>query len=182
MSTIVRSYSYVAGDTIDPDQNNANENALYNLVNGNLDNDNVKTGAAIAESKITFNTAGHGHTGGTDGKLIPKGYAVAITGTLTTGTSLTPAMVVIADQTISKVYAYVKTAPTSASILIDINVNGTSIWNVAQTNRLTIVSGATSGSQTIFDTTSLSDGDVLTFDIDQVGSGNPGQDITIVLR
>jgi len=181
MSTITRTYSYTAGDTIDPDQNNANENALYNLVNGNIDNDNVKAGAAITESKIAFGASGHGHTGGADGKLIPKGYAVAVVGTLTTGTSVTPAMVCIAAQTITKVYASVKTAPTSASILIDINVNGTSIWNTTQANRLTITAGATYGTQTSFDTTTLAEGDILTFDIDQVGSGNPGQDVTIVL-
>lgn len=182
MATITRKYSYTAGNTIDPDENNANENALYNLVNGNLDNDNIKPGGGITESKISFNTStGHNHDG-VNSKAIPKGYAVSIVGTLTTGTSLTPAMVVVTAQTITKVYAYVKTAPTGASILIDINKNGTSIWNTTQANRLAITAGNNSGDQTSFDTTSLAEGDVLTFDIDQVGSSVSGADLTIVVK
>lgn len=181
MATITRQYDYTAGSTINPDENDANESALYNLVNGNIDNDNIKPAAGIVESKIAFSASGHGHTGGSDGKLIPKGYAVAITGTLTTGTSLTPAMVCIAAQTITKVYAKAKTGPSGASILIDINKNGTSIWNTTQANRLAIASGATYGTQTSFDTTTLVEGDIITFDIDQVGSSTAGADITIIL-
>lgn len=161
---------------------NANFDTLYNKFNTGLINEDIKSDAGIVESKLTFNTSsGHNHDGVTS-RAIPKGYAVAIAGTLTTGTSLTPAMYVIATQTITKVYAYVKTAPTGASILIDINKNGTSIWNTTPANRLTISAAAQSGTQTSFDTTSLAEGDILTFDIDQVGSTVAGADITIIVK
>ena len=51
MSTISRQYEYAAGETINPDENNANENAIYNLVNGGLDNDNIASDANIVERK-----------------------------------------------------------------------------------------------------------------------------------
>ena len=182
MAVITRQHEYTAGNTIDPDENNANENALYNLVNGDLDNDNIASDAAIVESKISFNTTtGHNHDG-TDSAEIPKGYVGTVTGTLTTGTSVTPALIVVAGQTITKAYAYVKTAPTGANLIIDINKNGTSIWNTTQANRLTIDAGDTEGTQTSFDTTSLADEDVLTIDLDQVGSTVAGADLTIVLK
>lgn len=182
MAIITRQYTYTAGNTIDPDENNANENALYNLVNGSLDNANISTSAAIAESKINFNTStGHNHDG-TNSKEIPKGYMATVTGTLTTGTSVTPVLIVVASQTITKAYARVKTAPTGANLIIDINKNGTSIWNTTQANRLTINAGSTSGTQTNFDTTSLADEDYLTIDIDQVGSSIAGADLTIILK
>lgn len=182
MGTITRPNTYTAGNTIDPTENNDNETTIYNEFNGNIDNNNIKASAGILESKIAFNTStGHTHNG-TDSKAIPKGYGSTVVGTLTTGTSVTPVHVVIADQTITKAYANVKTAPTGASILIDINVNGTSIWATTQANRLAIAAGATSGTQTSFDTTSLSENDVLTIDLDQVGSTTAGADLTIVLK
>lgn len=83
-----------------------------------------------------------------------------------------------------KAYAYVKTAPSGADILIDININGTSIWNVTPSNRLTIPDGASDQAYTAttFDTTSLSENDILTIDIDQVGSSANGADLTVELR
>jgi len=51
VSTISRQYEYAAGETINPDENNANENAIYNLVNGGLDNDNIASDANIVERK-----------------------------------------------------------------------------------------------------------------------------------
>ena len=113
--------------------------------------------------------------------IVPT-FVFTITGTLTTGTNLTPALIVPGAYTIQKAYAYVKTAPTGATILIDINVNGTSIWNSDQNNRLTIAASAQTGSQTIFDTTALQDFDVLTVDVDQVGSTIAGADLTVELK
>ena len=105
-----------------------------------------------------------------------------ITGTLSTGTSLTPMLIATRPMTIIKAYANVKTAPTGANLIIDINKNGTSIWNSTPDNRLTITATNTSGTQTSFDTTSLAEGDSLVVDVDQVGSTIAGEDITISLR
>lgn len=75
-----------------------------------------------------------------------------------------------------------KTAPTGAAMIFDVNVAGTSLWNTTQANRPTIADGATSGTGTAFDTTTLSDGDVLTLDYDQVGSGAAGGQVTLILE
>lgn len=109
-------------------------------------------------------------------------FVFTIAGTLTTGTNLTHALIINNALTINKVYAYVKTAPTGANIIIDINKNGVSVWNSDQSNRLNIVAAAQSGNQTIFDTTSLAEDDILTIDLDQVGSTVSGQDITIEVK
>jgi len=181
MGTITRPNTYTAGNTIDPTENNDNETTIYSEFNGNIDNANIKAAAGILESKIAFSTSGHSHNG-TDSKAIPNGYGFAITGTLTTGTNLTNAIIIIGAQTITKAYAYCKTAPTGADLLIDINLNGTSIWSTTQANRLTIAASATSGTQTSFDTTALTDEDIITVDIDQVGSTIAGADLTIILK
>lgn len=109
-------------------------------------------------------------------------FVFTVVGTLVVATSVTPILIVPANLTILKAYAAIKTAPTGASILINIMKNGTSIWNVTPANRLTIAAAALSGNQTVFDTTQLSDGDLLTLNIDQIGSSVGGVDLTVELR
>ena len=110
--------------------------------------------------------------------ILPTPLATVV-GTLVTGTSVTPILPITANLTIIKVYLIVKTAPTGAALIVDVNKNGTSIWNVTPANRVQIAAGATTGNQTSFDTSQLSDGDYLTFDIDFVdpafapGPGTP---------
>ena len=181
MGLLTKSKTWADNEAVNYTDINADFDTLYTGINGNIENANVKSDAAITESKIAFDaTSGHDHV--TTGKPIAKVFAVSIAGTLTTGASQTPAIIVTQAQTITKAYAKVKTAPTGASILIDINKNGTSIWNTTQANRLTIAASATYGTQTSFDTTSLAEGDILTFDLDQVGSSVSGADLTIELK
>jgi len=108
-------------------------------------------------------------------------FVFTITGSLVVVTSATPLLIAHRALTITKAFAAVKTAPTSASIIFDINKNGTTIWST-QANRLTIPASATSGSQTSFNTTTLAEGDVLSLDVDQVGSTVTGADATVELR
>ncbi|MFA5014022.1 MAG: hypothetical protein WC549_00580 [Actinomycetota bacterium] len=109
-------------------------------------------------------------------------FVFTLTGTLATGVNLTPALVVPLSLTIVKAYIYAKTAPTGQAAIIDINVNGTSIWSATQANRLQLADGSQTGSQTSFDTTALADGDVITIDCDVVGSTIAGSDVTIQLK
>jgi hypothetical protein len=109
-------------------------------------------------------------------------FTFPVAGNLTTGTRLTSALIVPKDLEIIKAYAYVGTAPTNASIIIDINKNNSSIWASTQGNRLAIGSGAQSASQTSFDVTTLAEGDILTLDIDQVGATIAGADLTVELK
>jgi hypothetical protein len=105
-----------------------------------------------------------------------------VVGALVESTDVSPTLVVPQSLTIVKAYAAVKTAPTGQAAIFDINLNGTSIWNSTPGNRVQIAASATTGTQTSFDTTSLSEGDLLTLDIDQVGSTEVGQDVTIQLK
>lgn len=102
--------------------------------------------------------------------------------TLATGTDKSATIVYRGpDLTLTRWDFRAKTAPTAADLIADINVAGTSLWNTTQANRPTVAATATSATGTAFDTTTLSDGDVLTLDIDQVGSTIPGGIITLTL-
>lgn len=92
-----------------------------------------------------------------------------------------PPLLVIRDSEIVSVNAYANTAPVGASLIFDINLNGTTIWST-QANRVTITASAQTGSQSSFNTTDLSENDVLTLDVDQVGSSTPGSDIVVKVK
>ena len=71
------------------------------------------------------------------------------------------------------------TAPSGASIIVDVNKNGTTIYST-QANRPTIADGANAGGPGATpDITSLAAGDYLTIDVDQVGSTTAGSDLTV---
>lgn len=182
MAIATKNKTWADAENVNYTDLNANFDTLYTEVNGNLDNANIDSSAAIDESKISFNTSsGHSHDG-SDSKAIPKAFVWTITGNATTGTSVTPVLVATGSLTLTKWYLNVKTAPTGASLIIDINKNGTSIWNTNTGNRPTLAAGDTADSGTSFDTTTLAEGDILTVDVDQVGSTVSGSDITLTLR
>lgn len=80
--------------------------------------------------------------------------------------------------TIRAVRASVGTAPTGASLIVDVKKGGTSIFTSG--NRPTVTAGTnTSGKVTAIATTSLGDGEYLTVDCDQVGSTVAGSDLTV---
>lgn len=81
--------------------------------------------------------------------------------------------------TIRSVRASAGTAPTGASILVDVNKNGSTIFST-QANRPAIAAAAnTSGKVTNMNVTTLADGDFLTVDVDQIGSGTAGADLVV---
>lgn len=82
--------------------------------------------------------------------------------------------------TLSKVYLIVGTAPVDASILVDININNTTIFTT-QEKRPAILTTATTGQSADLDVTSWEDGSCLTMDIDQIGSTTAGSDLTVVV-
>lgn len=108
-------------------------------------------------------------------------FILASGGAATTGTNKTNVLCVERNGKIVKAFIYAKTAPTGASFIVDINKNGTSIWASTQANRLSLTASSTSGTQTSFDTTAIAEGDLLTIDIDQIGSTIAAQDITVQL-
>lgn len=102
--------------------------------------------------------------------------------TVTTNSSHQLRCTVGGGVTIQKVIADVKTAPTGADLIVDINIGGTSIWNVTPANRVKIVATNTTGSQTSFDTVAIVEDDLLDIDIDQIGSTVAGADLTVTLK
>ncbi len=56
MGLIVRPETYTDGEVATAQESNDNETTLYTLVNGNIDNDNIKSAAGIVGSKINQST------------------------------------------------------------------------------------------------------------------------------
>jgi hypothetical protein len=80
-----------------------------------------------------------------------------------------------------KVRAMVGTAPVGASVTIDINKNGSTIFTT-QGNRPTIASGQNDSGTAVPDITDLAPGDYVTVDIDTVGApGTEGEDLVVTL-
>jgi hypothetical protein len=88
---------------------------------------------------------------------------------------------IVTTGTIVKVFAKVRQAPTTQSILIDLHLNGTTIWST-QASRVAIAAAANSGTQTTFNTTAVTEDDYLTCNIDQVGTGTAGADLTVFVK
>jgi hypothetical protein len=84
-----------------------------------------------------------------------------------------------ASWTIQSVRANVGTAPTGASVIVDVNIDGTTIFTT-QANRPTIaVAGFTSGKVTNMNITTVAAGSYLSIDIDQIGSTIAGSNLTV---
>jgi hypothetical protein len=82
---------------------------------------------------------------------------------------------------IETVAARVNTAPAGASVVIDVNKNGTTIFGTAA-NRPTIPAGSKTATVGAHSVTSVTTGDYLTVDIDQIGSSVAGADLVVVVR
>jgi hypothetical protein len=84
-----------------------------------------------------------------------------------------------APWTIASVRASVGTSPVGASVIIDINVDGTTIFTT-QANRPTLAPGTnTTGKVINMNVVTVNDGSYLTVDVDQIGSTAPGSDLTV---
>jgi hypothetical protein len=84
-------------------------------------------------------------------------------------------------RTLTVVGAWVaaNTAPTTQAILADVNKGGTTIFTT-QANRPSTGIASNGGALSAApDVTSLADGEYLTVDIDQIGSGTVGADVTV---
>lgn len=82
--------------------------------------------------------------------------------------------------TVSNVVATVSTAPTGASVIFDVNKNGTTIFTT-QGNRPTITATNFTDLTSTPDTTTFASGDYVTIDVDQIGSTVAGADAVIRL-
>ena len=119
------------------------------------------------------------HTHGSAGAYRRVQLVLFVDGTLTTGATEKNFRITAPEtMAILKVRLLCGTAPTGAAIICDIHKNGTTIFTT-QANRPQIAAGAYSGVSVAPDVTALAETDLLTFDIDQVGSTIAGADLTI---
>lgn len=131
---------------------------------------NAVTTAKIGDGQVTAAKIA-------SGVLVPEEIVFTISGTLSTG-ARKARYYVESGKTISNVVVSVGTAPTGASAIFDVNKNGTTIFTT-QANRPTITASNFYDSSSTPDVTSLSAGDYLTVDVDQVGSTVKGEDAVI---
>ena len=113
-----------------------------------------------------------------DTSTIKTTLSFAVVGTLTTGTDKAPTIVAPCTLTIVKVKVVVKTAPTGAALIVDVNKDGTTIFTT-QGGRPSIAAGDTQDDSDTPDVMSLAEGDKLTIDVDQIGSTIAGADLTV---
>ena len=187
-------------------ESNGNANILF--VDGGNDNVGIGTNSNDANAILTVegaisldeisapsNTANRGQLytnadnhlhfingAGTDVKVTEEVFIVALsdeTTDLTTGIGKASFHMPFA-MTLTGVKANCTTAPAGATIIVDINEAGNTIFST-QSNRPTIAIGATSANAAGIDDTALANDALITFDIDQVGSSTAGKGLKVTL-
>lgn len=82
--------------------------------------------------------------------------------------------------TLREVHLAVNTAPSGAAVVVDVHLNGVTVFTT-QANRPQIIAGAYAGSSVLLDVTDWAAGAYLTVDVDQVGSGTPGANLVVTV-
>jgi hypothetical protein len=83
--------------------------------------------------------------------------------------------------TLVRVQAAVGAAPTGASVIVDVNKNGTTFFTT-QANRPAVAAAVYVSSWATPDVTTLAVGDYVTVDVDQVGSSVAGSDLVVTVE
>lgn len=89
MALVTKTYTFVAGTTIVASEHNTNLDTLFNLVNGNIDNANIKASAGIVDSKLAQLTTAGKVSGAALTSLtsIPSGAGLIPVANIDTGTT-----------------------------------------------------------------------------------------------
>lgn len=121
------------------------------------------------DKAYTLTSAGVEAEVGSGGGTLHETFIIA--GTLATGTDVSKTFFLPFDCVLQSATPYVKTAGTTNATTFDINLNGSTI----ATTKLSIASGATSGSNQALDnpTTTRSAGAAITVDCDSVSTTAP---------
>lgn len=113
------------------------------------------------------------------GNYVPRTYVWFVKGTVATGTEQGATFRIKRTTTVEDVEMHVKTAPTGAALIVDINDGGTTIFS---TEPEIDISGTTEDDNHAFSDTSLAATTELTMDVVQVGSTIAGADLTVLLH
>lgn len=101
--------------------------------------------------------------------------------TVTTGTSRvyneTPRIMGI-----QQVRAAVNTSPAGAAVIVDVRINGSTIFFISNSDRPTITPGQNLAVVNVPPRTLFRPGDFITVDVAQVGSSTAGADLTVQIR
>lgn len=106
-------------------------------------------------------------------------YVWFIKGTIAVGTEQGPTYRIDEACTILDVRLHVKTAPTDAALIVDINDGGSTVFS---TKPEIDASGTVEDNNHSFSDTALADNTELTMDVDQVGSTIAGVDLTVEIE
>lgn len=107
-------------------------------------------------------------------------FGFHVSGALSTGT-VNVRMLSPYTGAIDNVSASINTPPTGTSVILDINKGGTTIFT-NQANRPTILAGTNDDTSSVPDVKSVTQNDVFTLDIDQIGSTISGSDLNVQIR
>lgn len=161
MATITLGKTWTDNESVNYSDMNGNFTTIYTLVNGNIDNDNIKSAAGISGSKIAFGTT-----------VWNRGVLSLATSDISTGTGkdefTIPQTIPAGKWVAESVEVEVDTAPTSGKTLtIDLNKGGTTMLSAP----ISVADSAIVSTGNTPSVTALSAGDRITIDIDTATSG-----------
>lgn len=178
MALVTKTRTYNTGDSLPANYYNEDRDEIIAGVNSIVDAQ-IAAGAAINESKIAFNAAGHGHTGGSDGKqilaLTNRAFIWHLNDELVTGVDAGPNPCVPQNMNAIKIYGYIKTPATGADLKVEIRT----ILGVLLAS-LTIPALSTTANATI--SQAITAGTYLRLDVTQIGSSYAGSGLTVTLE
>lgn len=113
------------------------------------------------------------------GNYVARTYVWVISGVVAIGTERLPTYRMKRVTTVEDIELHVKTAPTGAALIVDINEAGTTIFS---TKPEIDAGGTVEDDNHVISDNSIAIGAELTMDIDQVGSTIAGSDLTVLLH
>jgi len=165
----------------------ADMNSNLSLINSklfDLKDENFNASAGLVDTKLaTITTANKVNGSALVAETINgvKGqFFWGLGGTMAVDTNVSFEYEATCNLTITGVELRCKTAPTVTALIIDINLVGTGSLFSTEPQ---INAGSTEDSGgAALNITSLAAGDVLTVDVDQIGSGVAGSDVSVILK
>jgi len=112
--------------------------------------------------------------------LIPDSVLILSTDEALTAAANKARLVMPFSGTITSVTAALLSAPTGASVILDVNLGGTTIFTT-QANRPTVAAGATTATTGTPNVVAFDASDILTVDCDQIGSSTAGTGFTVAV-
>lgn len=136
MALVTKTYTFTAGTTIVASEHNTNFDTLYNLVNGNIDNANIKASAGIVDSKLA-QIATAGKVSGaslTSLTSVPSGAGLIPVANIDTGTTANKILKLNGSAQIPAVSgALLTNLGVALASILDYGTSASSSTSIAQT-------------------------------------------------